>query len=156
MHADFIPDVFSPAVGARSSTKGNLFGQNSQVDDDDDEEYETEDDDAPDAVEDSHRLKTTKLADEVVRVGPFHPSVPQAMNKMWKERNKAHSGKDPNGRSKGRSLIMWHRKISRSLSLHTPSLSIPFHSYFLSSMLWKFHVRKARCSDTSFPTVLFF
>jgi hypothetical protein len=44
-------------------------------------------------------------------VGPHHPSVPQAMNNMEKSRKKIKSqGPDPNGRIKGRKLVLWHRK----------------------------------------------
>jgi len=46
-------------------------------------------------------------------VGPDHPSVPRAMNNMEKARKKMKSRvdrPDPNGRLKGRKLVLWHRK----------------------------------------------
>jgi hypothetical protein len=46
-------------------------------------------------------------------VGPEHPCVPRAMNNMEKARKKMKSplGRpDPNGRLKGRKLVLWHRE----------------------------------------------
>jgi hypothetical protein len=46
-------------------------------------------------------------------VGPDHPSVPRAMNNMERARKKMKSPSDrpdPNGRLKGRKLVLWHRK----------------------------------------------
>jgi hypothetical protein len=45
--------------------------------------------------------------------GPDHPRVPRAMNNMEKARKKMKSPldrPDPNGRLKGRKLVLWHRK----------------------------------------------
>jgi len=51
--------------------------------------------------------------DENGLVGPYHPSVKQSMNSMEKSRRKMKSEvQDPNGRVIGRSLVLWHRKIS--------------------------------------------
>lgn len=48
-------------------------------------------------------------------IGPDHPSVPKAQNNMphYKQKSGPEGNKrDPNGRVRGRQLVLWHRKFS--------------------------------------------
>ncbi|TQS35545.1 hypothetical protein Golomagni_04034 [Golovinomyces magnicellulatus] len=53
----------------------------------------------------------SELSKEIARtVGSNHPSIPTSYNSMEKSRKKYSGGPvDPNGRCKGRKLVLWHR-----------------------------------------------
>ncbi|KAI1007618.1 hypothetical protein K3495_g613 [Podosphaera aphanis] len=55
----------------------------------------------------------SEYAKEIARtVGPDHPSIPTSFNSMEKSRKKYAGGPvDPNGRCKGRKLVLWHSKF---------------------------------------------
>lgn len=56
----------------------------------------------------------SEYSKEIARmVGPDHPSIPTSYNSMEKSRKKYGGGPvDPNGRYKGRKLVLWHSKFS--------------------------------------------
>ncbi|RKF61894.1 hypothetical protein OnM2_037015 [Erysiphe neolycopersici] len=55
----------------------------------------------------------SEYSKEIARmVGPDHPSIPTSYNSMEKSRKKYGGGPvDPNGRYKGRKLVLWHSKF---------------------------------------------
>ncbi|RKF55463.1 hypothetical protein GcM3_201036 [Golovinomyces cichoracearum] len=67
----------------------------------------------------------SELSKEIARtVGSNHPSIPTSYNSMEKSRKKYSGGPvDPNGRCKGRKLVLWHSK-SFNYILHQITLLI--------------------------------
>lgn len=77
----------------------------------------------------------SEYSKEIARmVGPDHPSIPTSYNSMEKSRKKYGGGPvDPNGRYKGRKLVLWHRpRMMEKLLLniqyecHKAKLRIPW------------------------------
>ncbi|CAD6505775.1 BgTH12-01262 [Blumeria graminis f. sp. triticale] len=94
--------------------------ETAQRDDDNDDDEGDETNDAEDDASDSWHgeahddllwAQRSEYSKDLARtVGPHHPSIPTSFNSMEKSRKKYVGGPvDPNGRCKGRKLVLWHR-----------------------------------------------
>lgn len=76
-----------------------LSDENKKGESSDEEEYDPMD------------IKIAPKSSKKEIIGPYHPSVPRAVNNMEKAKMRAKStSHDPNGRHAGRILVHWHRK----------------------------------------------
>lgn len=59
------------------------------------------------------RAQSSQSSEEIAKVCPDHPSIPTSYNSMEKSRKKYTGGPaDPNGRFKGRKLVLWHSMLT--------------------------------------------